>query len=97
MPRPIFDLLILLLDTYWWIVVVAVIVSWLVAFGILNVHNPNARMILRVLYAVTEPVFRWIRRIIPDLGGIDISPMIVLIAIWFLERVVVWLAIRYMF
>jgi YggT family protein len=96
MPRPIFELLLLVLDIYWWVVIVAVIVSWLVSFGVLNVHNPNARIVLRALYAITEPVFRQIRWVIPDLGGIDISPIITVIAIWFLERVVVWLADHYM-
>ncbi len=97
MPAPIFELLFYLLDIYWWVVVVAVIVSWLIGFGVINVHNPYARQAVRVLYAVTEPLFLRIRRILPDLGGVDISPMIVLIGIWFLERVLVWLAERYMF
>jgi YggT family protein len=96
MPQPVFELILLLLDIYWWVVIIAVIVSWLISFGVLNVHNPNARMVLRGLYAVTEPLFRQVRRVIPDLGGIDISPIIILIGIWFLERVVYWLAGRYM-
>ncbi|HTQ13090.1 MAG TPA: YggT family protein [Rhizomicrobium sp.] len=97
MPMPVFELLIYLLEIYWWIVVVAVVMSWLVGFGVVNIHNPSARMIVRALDAVTDPLFRRIRRVLPDLGGIDISPMIVLIGIWFLERVVVWLALRYGF
>jgi YggT family protein len=96
MPAPVFQLAMLLLNIYWWVVFVAVVVSWLVSFGVLNIHNPYARSAVRALYAVTEPLFRQIRKLIPDLGGIDISPMIVLIAIWFLQQVVIWLASRYM-
>jgi YggT family protein len=96
MPEPIVKLILVLLDTYWWVVIVAVVVSWLVAFGILNVYNPAARSVVRALDAVTEPVFRLVRRVLPAVGGLDLSPAIVLIAIWFLEEVVLWLAQRYM-
>jgi YggT family protein len=96
MPRPIFQLVLLLLDLYWWVVLIAVVMSWLIGFGIVNVQNPYARTVVRALYVVTEPLFRRIRRVLPDLGGIDISPVIVLIGIWFLQQVVLWLADRYM-
>ena len=57
MPLPIFELIMLLLDLCWWIVIVAVVVSWLVAFGVINVYNHTARSFVRALDAVTEPVF----------------------------------------
>lgn len=97
MPNPILVLVLWLLDAYWWIVIVAVVVSWLVTFGVLNTYHPAARAIVRALAAVTEPVFRPIRRILPDLGGLDISPIIVLIVIWFVRYVIVWTAVRYGF
>ena len=93
--NPIIALLLLLLDLYWWVVVIAVVVSWLVAFGVLNTHNELARSIVRGLEALTEPLFRRIRRVIPPLGGLDLSPLIVLIAIMFLEKVIVWAEVRY--
>lgn len=95
--HPIVALLLLLLDLYWWVVVIAVVVSWLVAFGVLNTYNHLARSIIRALDALTEPVFRPIRRILPSLGGLDLSPLIVLIAIWFLEYVLVWAEARYLY
>ena len=95
--NPIVWLLLTVLDLYWWIVVIAVVVSWLVAFGVLNTYNHAARSIIRGLEALTEPVFRQIRRVIPTFGGLDFSPFIVLIAIMFLERVIVWAEVRYMY
>jgi YggT family protein len=95
--NPIIALLLLLLDFYWWVVVIAVVVSWLVAFGVLNTYNEFARTIVRALAALTEPVFRQIRRVIPSVGGLDFSPFIVLVAIWFIEYVLVWAEAKYMY
>lgn len=95
--NPIVALLLLLLDLYWWVVIVAVVVSWLVAFGVLNTYNEFARTIVRALSALTEPVFRQIRRVIPTVGGLDFSPFIVLIAIWFIEYVLIWAEARYLY
>ena len=94
--NPIIALLLLVLDLYWWVVVIAVVVSWLVAFGVLNTYNEFARSLVRALAALTEPVFRQIRRIIPPFGGLDLSPLIVLIAIWFLQYLLVWAEAKYL-
>ena len=65
-----------ILDIYSWIVIASAIMSWLVAFGVVNVRNQFIRMVVDLLYRVTEPVLRPIRRILPNLGGIDISPVV---------------------
>jgi len=95
MMNPLAALLIEVLEIYKWIVIAAVIVSWLAAFNVINEHNNFVRTALRVLYTMTEPVFRQVRRVVPALGGLDLSPLIVLIAIWFLQRVVMWVAFNY--
>jgi YggT family protein len=77
-----------LVDLYFFIIIGAVVMSWLVAFGVLNTYNPYARWLIRALDALTEPVFRQVRRIIPPLGGLDLSPMIVLIALQALKMLV---------
>ena len=77
-----------LVDVYFFVIIAAVVVSWLVAFGVLNTYNPFARSVIRMLDALTEPVFRQVRRIIPTLGGLDLSPMIVLIALQALKMLV---------
>ncbi len=83
-------LLLSILDLYFYVIIAAVIASWLVGFGIVNSYNPIARTILRALHALTEPVFAPVRRILPALGGLDLSPLIVLLLISFLRN---WLAI----
>jgi YggT family protein len=83
-------LLIEILDLYFYVIIAAVIASWLVGFGIINSYNPIARTILRALHALTEPVFGPVRRIIPAMGGLDLSPLVVLLLLSFLRN---WLAI----
>lgn len=83
------SVLIEILGLYQWVVIAAVIASWLVGFGIINSYNQIARTILRVLHALTEPVFGPIRRILPPMGGLDLSPLIVLLLLVFFQR---WLA-----
>lgn len=97
MLNPIAALLIAVLETYKWIVVAAVIVSWLTAFNVINSHNNFVRTVLRILLALTEPVFRPIRRIVPAVGGLDLSPIIVFLVIWFLEYTITWASFRYGF
>ena len=80
------DLVIVVLDLYTYIIIAAVIVSWLVGFGVINTYNQIARVIVRALHALTEPVFAPIRRVIPPFGGLDLSPLIALLLIFFLQR-----------
>jgi YggT family protein len=84
--RPLLEVLIILLNIYWWVVILAVIVSWLIAFNVVNTRNQIVGMIADILYRCTEPVFRPIRNLLPNLGGIDISPLIVLLIIYVIER-----------
>jgi YggT family protein len=90
MVNPIVALVLYILDIYTWIIIAAVIVQWLIVFRVINVSNQIVRSIVGFLYAITEPVFRLVRRFIPAFGGIDISPVLVLIAIWFIRYVIVW-------
>jgi len=73
------------IDIYTWIVIASAIMSWLVAFGVVNTRNQVIRFVVDFLYRVTEPVLRPIRRILPNLGGIDISPVILLLLLFFLR------------
>ena len=73
------------IDIYTWIVIASAIMSWLVAFGVVNTRNQIIRFVVDFLYRVTEPVLRPIRRVLPNLGGIDISPVILLLALFFLR------------
>jgi YggT family protein len=92
MPYPVYVLLVYLLNIYSYIVIAAVIVSWLVVANVINTYNHVAAMIVRALYALTEPVFRQIRRVIPPVGGLDFSPFVLLIALWWLaDYVLPWI------
>lgn len=77
-----------ILGIYSWIIIASAIVSWLVAFGVINVRNQFVRVLVDFLYRITEPVLRPIRRFLPNLGGIDISPVIALLLIFFLQHLI---------
>jgi YggT family protein len=77
------------IDIYTWIVIAGAIMSWLVAFGVVNISNKFIRMVVDVLYRLTEPALRPIRRILPNLGGVDISPVILLLGLFFV-RSLLW-------
>ena len=95
MLNPIAALLIQVLEIYKWIVIAAVIVSWLTAFNVINQYNQFVRSLLRILIGLTEPVFRPIRKVIPAIGGLDLSPIIVFVIIWFLQYTISWASFRY--
>ena len=80
------DVVIILLTVIWWIIVIQMILSWLVAFNVINTYNDFVRGLLRALDRMTEPVYRPIRRVLPDFGGLDFSPMVVLIVLLIIDR-----------
>ncbi len=83
------QLIDLLLNIYSWVLIAYVIFSLLMAFGVINVYNKFVNVVFEFLQRVTEPVLKPIRRILPDMGGIDLAPLLVLIAIWFI-RSLLW-------
>ena len=86
--RAILDVLLVVLQLYTYVIIAAAILSWLVAFNAVNRHNDVVRSIWNLVTALTEPLLRPIRGMIPNLGGIDISPLILLLAIYFLQQVI---------
>ena len=91
--NPFIWLILELISLYTYVVIAAVIVSWLIAFGVINTYNRYARGIVQFLDAVTEPVFRQVRKVIPPIGGLDLSPLIVLIALQFLSYLISYYSI----
>jgi len=75
-----------LLNIYWYIILATVVISWLRSFNIINSGNPSVRQIESLLYTVTEPILGPIRRVLPNLGGLDFSPVVVLFLIAFLQQ-----------
>jgi YggT family protein len=76
-----------LITLYIYIIIASAVMSWLIAFNVINPYNQFVRSIWQGLNALTEPVLRPIRRWMPDLGGIDISPMVLIIVLWFVQGV----------
>jgi YggT family protein len=84
------------LDIYTWIIIASAVFSWLYAFNIVNARNPFVASIGDFLYKVTEPALKPIRRLLPDLGGVDISPIILFIIIYFIRQLL-WTSIAPLF
>jgi YggT family protein len=82
------QLILKILDIYSAIIIASAIMSWLVAFGVVNVRNQFIRVVVDLLYRITEPVLRPIRRFLPNLGGIDISPVVALLLIIVIQHLI---------
>jgi YggT family protein len=90
MVNPVVWLIVTLIDIYFWIILITVIMSWLIAFNVMNGQNPYVRQVNHALRRLTEPLLAPIRRFLPDLGGIDISPIVLLIGLQFLRYIVIY-------
>ena len=87
---PILNTLMFALNIYIWILIANAIFSWLYAFNVINTRNQFVNMIGRALYQMTEPVLRPIRRFMPDLGGVDISPIILVLIIYLIQQIIIY-------
>jgi YggT family protein len=85
---PLIGFLVLVIDLYIWVVIASAILSWLIAFNVVNTSNRFVYSVAETLYRLTEPALRPIRGIIPNLGGIDISPVILILFLLFIRDVV---------
>ena len=81
------EVILIALNLYWYVILASVIVSWLVAFGVINTYNSTVRMIMDVIYRLTEPALRPIRRVLPDFGAVDLSPIALWLILYFIIRV----------
>jgi YggT family protein len=95
--RALFIVIDYALYLYIWILIAAAVFSWLVAFNVVNVRSPAVHMIGDFLYRITEPVLRPIRNFMPNLGGLDISPIIVILIIMFLRLCIALYVLPYVF
>ncbi len=88
--RAILDVILIALQLYIYLVIAAAVLSWLIAFNVVNTRNQFVAMVADFLYRITEPALRPIRKIMPNLGGIDISPVILILLIILIENVIVY-------
>ena len=91
----IVQILTMLLDILWWVIIAQVIISWLVAFNTLNTSSQGVQAFLGALDKITAPLYRPIKRLLPDFGGIDFSPLIVLILISVIQKLLAGVATQY--
>ena len=83
--QSLFYLSIQILDLYWWIVIINVIISWLIGFNVLNTQNRFVYMIFDFTNRLTNPILNRIRNVLPNFGTIDASPVVLLLALWFIK------------
>lgn len=92
--NPFLWLILTVIDLYIWLLIASAVLSWLIAFNVVNTRNPLVANIGEFLYRITEPALRPIRNMLPNLGGIDISPVILIILLLFLKQLIVWLYVQ---
>jgi YggT family protein len=83
-----------ILNIVWWIFLIMIIMSWLISFNVINTRNQFVASVWRVLNQITEPILKPIRRIIPSMGGLDLSPLLVFVIIFFLQNLISFYAAR---
>ena len=86
--KSILDIVMIILNLYWWIIIASAIYSWLYAFNVVNMNNQFVASVGNFLYQATEPLLKPIRRVMPNLGTIDLSPIVLLLGIIFLQSVI---------
>lgn len=87
--RAVLDIVMLVLQIYIWLLIAAAVLSWLIAFNVVNTRNPVVAAIADFLYRITEPLLRPIRSMMPNLGGIDVSPVLLILIILLIENIIV--------
>jgi YggT family protein len=86
--RTIAEIVYVALDLYVWVLIISAILSWLIAFNVVNTRNRAVYMISDVLYRLTEPALRPIRNVLPNLGGVDLSPVVLILIVMFVQRLI---------
>ncbi|MGL6061348.1 MAG: YggT family protein [Bradyrhizobium sp.] len=95
--RAILEIVIIILDLYVWLLIASAILSWLIAFNVVNTRNQFIAVVSEFLYRITEPVLRPIRSVVPTFGGLDISPIIVILLIMLIQKVIAYYILPYVF
>jgi YggT family protein len=88
--RAILDVVLIVLQLYIWLLIAAAVLSWLIAFNVVNMRNQVVAAVADFLYRITEPLLRPIRKRLPSLGGLDISPVILILIIILIERIIIY-------
>ena len=85
----ILQIIQVLLTVVWWIIIIQAVLSWLIAFNVINTSNDLVRNVWNALGTMTEPIYRPIRKVLPDFGALDLSPLVVLLVLYILMNIVI--------
>ena len=91
MSNPFLWLILQVIDLYMWLVIIGVVLSWLAAFNVVNLSNRFGYLVGEFINRLTEPALRPIRQVLPNLGNIDISPVVLILLLLFLQRFIIWI------
>ncbi|KQN73718.1 YggT family protein [Devosia sp. BK] len=86
--RAVLDIILILLQLYWWVLLIMIIMSWLISFNVINTRNQFVEAVWRVLNQMTDPVLRPIRRMLPNFSGLDLSPLVAFLLIFFIQSII---------
>ena len=92
---PLLGLVVKAIDIYIWVLVISVMLNWLAAFNIINMSNRFIYLVGDFLYRITEPVLRRIRAFMPNLGGIDVSPVVLILILWAVQSMLIRLFLKF--
>ncbi|WP_127754723.1 MULTISPECIES: YggT family protein [unclassified Devosia] len=84
----VLDVIMVVLQLYWWVVLIMIIMSWLISFNVINTRNEFVAAVWRMVNQLTEPVLRPIRNMLPNFSGLDISPIVLFLIIFFIQQVI---------
>ena len=86
--RALLDVIMLVLQLYWYIVLAMIIMSWLISFNVVNTRNQFLAQVWRLLNQLTDPILRPIRRRLPNFSGLDLSPLVLFVIIYFIQQII---------
>jgi YggT family protein len=86
--RAVLDIILILLQLYWWVLLIMIIMSWLISFNVINTRNQFVEAVWRVVNQLTDPVLRPLRRILPNFSGLDLSPLVAFLVFFFLQSII---------
>jgi YggT family protein len=92
---PFFNLIVAALQIYVWCLIISIVLSWLVAFKVINTSNRFVYLVGDFLYRITEPALGRIRRFLPNMGGVDLSPIVLILLIFFVQEILTRLAFKF--
>jgi YggT family protein len=95
--RAVLDIILIVLDLYVWLLIASAILSWLIAFNVVNTRNQFVAAVAEFLFRITEPVLAPIRRMLPNLGGLDISPIVLILIIMLIQRIIMYYIYPFVF